>query len=321
MRSRRWILAALLTLVLAAMAVGCGGAGGGQEGDEPTQVGVVLKDNTNPFFISVGEGASAADDEMDNVGVMVDAARAETDIQDQIAKVESMIAQGVDVLAVAPSGTQLQPVLDRAVNQGIPVILIDSDLPEWDGKSTLIATDNREASRVAVEQMAEQLGGEGKMGVVGLPGVPVVDERVEGARDALEDTNIEIVQEVNGESDQQTALNATEDMLTRTPDLDAVWAATGNNGLGAQRATELAGQAEDILVYSFDGTEPELESIAAGDLDGAVAQRPFEIGEKAVETALKIAQDEEVPAEINTGFDIVTEENVDEFLSGEETTS
>jgi ribose transport system substrate-binding protein len=301
---------------MVAVLAACGGAGsqGGSQGGDPVRVGVIVKDNTNPFMISVQDGAKAADSRLDAAEVMVDAARTETDIDDQIAKVEAMMSRGVQVLAIAPNAPQLEPVLDRAVNQGIDVMLIDSDIPGWDGETTLIGTDNRKASKVAVEQMAEEMGGEGKMGVVGIPGIPVVDERVDGARDAIEDTQIEIVQEVNGQSDQQVALNVTEDMLRRNPDLAAIWAPSGNNGLGAVRAAELAGKSDDILIYSFDGTEAELESVKAGKLDGSVAQRPEEMGELAVETALEVARGRDVAPEINTGFDVVTEENVDEFL-------
>lgn len=304
------MILASMVAVLAA----CGGAGGGQ-GSDSVRVGVIVKDNTNPFMISVQDGAKAADSRLDNAEVMVDAARAETDINDQIAKVEAMMTRGVQVLAIAPSAPQLEPVLERAVNQSIDVILIDTDIPGWDGEATLIGTDNRKASKVAVEQMAEEMGGEGEMGVVGIPGIPVVDERVDGARDAIEDTQIEMVQEVNGQSDQQVALNATEDMLRRYPDLAAIWAPSGDNGLGAVRAVELAGKSDDILIYSFDGTEAELESVKAGKLDGSVAQRPDEMGELAVETALEVAQGQDVAPEINTGFDVVTKENVDEFLN------
>ena len=60
----------------------------------------------------------------------------------QIAKIDTMLAQGIDVLAVAPPGDAFKPVLDRAKGLGVKVIFIDQQVPDWEGETTFIATDN-----------------------------------------------------------------------------------------------------------------------------------------------------------------------------------
>src|SRR5215203_2573016 len=70
---------------------------------------------------------------------------------------EDVLTKQVDALAVAPTAPdQLQPVLERASKQ-VPVIIIDSDIPGWNGKVSYIGTDNVKGGEVAGEYIVDQL--------------------------------------------------------------------------------------------------------------------------------------------------------------------
>jgi ABC-type sugar transport system substrate-binding protein len=72
-----------------------------------------------------------------------------TDAQAQITAIQNMVTRGAEALAVAPIGPQVEPTLEQAIKQGVTVVLIDNDLPNLNGKSSYVGTDNPKGGEVA----------------------------------------------------------------------------------------------------------------------------------------------------------------------------
>ncbi len=308
------------TLVAVTLLLGLSSCGGDDEpaagdkavGDGPVKVGMVLKDNVFEFWTDMEKGGREV--AQGEIELLVDSPKEEDPVA-QIAKVESMITRQVDALVVAPAGPQLQPVLDRAVKRDIPVVLVDTDIPGWDGKSSFVATDNVASAKAAVTAMVEQLEGSGRLALVADPGIPVLGLRVQGAKEAVDGTDVEIVQTVRSDCDIQTAQNVTEDLLRAQPDLDGIFAVCGGNSIGAGQAIRTSGKKpDDLLVYGHDGFQIELQAIKKGDVDGTVKQLPIEMGKLGTEAAVAAARDQTVEPEIVVPFTVVDDENVDEFI-------
>lgn len=315
-------LAAALMLMLAA----CNGDGGdeaapdaeaGGDGDgEGVTVGFVVKALDQEFWLTVEEGAQSAAAEDDSVELLLDGATDETAVEEQLALIEDMVTRGVDALAVAPlAPEQAQPTLQRAVDQGIPVLLVDTDIPEWDGKLTFIGTDNTTAGEAAGEYIVEQLGGEGTAAILeGVPGNTTTDSRAEGAGNVLEEAGVDVVAQLPANSDRAEGRSVTEDILTANPEVDALFAANDQMALGALEALEAAGrEGDDVVVVGFDGTSEAAEAILEGRMDASVAQMTALMGETGVEEAAAAARGEDVEARIDTGYEMVTEENAEEY--------
>lgn len=313
---RRYIGLLVLVLSIATSFSACGGneeEAASESADKTLKVGVVLKDNVFEFWTDIEAGAREAAREA-NVEITVDSPK-EEDAVAQIAKVEAMVTRQVDALIVAPSGPQLQPALERAVERGIKVVLVDTDVPGWTGKTSLIATDNVESSKAGVTEMVEQLEGSGKIAVITDPGVPVLQLRLDGAKQAVEGTDVEIVQTARNDCDIEKAQNVTEDLLKAQQDLDGIFAACAGNSIGAGQALRTSGiPPEDILIFGHDGFQVELEEIEKGLIDGTLKQFPVEMGKLAVQTVSKAARGEKVESQIEVPFTVVTKENLDEFL-------
>ena len=77
-----------------------------------------------------------------------------TDDEGQIAAIESMVTQGVKAIAITPTSPNVESALQEAVDKGIKVVLVDNDIPGWDGKSSLVATDNLAGGKLAGAFMA-----------------------------------------------------------------------------------------------------------------------------------------------------------------------
>lgn len=296
-------------------------AGGQKEAEEEGnfKIGYVVKSLDQEFWLAVEKGAKDADAEFDNVEVFLDGATSETQVEEQIALVEDMITRGANALVVAPTApAQLLPVLESAVADGIPVLLVDTDIDDWDGKTTFIGTDNIAAGEIAGKYVIEQLSEGSEVALLeGIPGVTTSVHRIKGFTDGLNSSgkDIEIVEQLTAKWDRAEAVSVTEDILTAHGEVDAILAANDQMALGAVEAVRAAGiDFEDILIVGFDGNPGAAQSILDGEMDASVAQMPYQMGYKGVEAARDLLMGKEISRRIDTGAELVTEENAEKFL-------
>ncbi|WP_324651905.1 sugar ABC transporter substrate-binding protein [Georgenia sp. H159] len=321
-RHRTALAAAALTsaLVLAACGGDDGGEPGGGDGTGDAEgdytVAVVLKTLSSPFWLQVAggveDGAEAA-----GVEVTLAGATAETQVQEQIDKVRAAITQQVDALVVAPTqAEQLQPILQQAVDADIPVLLVDTDIEDWDGKETFVGTDNYAAGVTAGEYILEQTDS-GSIAVIrGVPGNPSTDSRIDGALDTIEDSGIEVVADLAANSDRAEGRSVMADILQSNPDVSIVFAANDDMALGALEAIKSAGvNLEDILVIGVDGTSDAVDSMLAGELDASIAQNSYDMGRTSVELAVELLEGGTIEERVDTGVTVVTAETAEEYGS------
>jgi simple sugar transport system substrate-binding protein len=304
-------LVALLGLSIAA----CGGEDeqAATGGAETVKVGVVLK-TFNDFFSAMKTGI----DKMPKEGIDVLGVEAPGDgveAQPQINAIQNMVARGADALVVSPVGAQVQPTLEQAINQGVKVVMVNEDLPDLAGKSSVVITDNLKGGELAGKYLKEQMNGKGKLAIMsGIPGVQALDQRVDGVLNQIKGTQIEVVTTLRTDCDQTKGVNVMQSIGSTHPDVDAIYAACGPPILGGiQTLKKNDPFTKDPLLVGFDALPDEARAILAGDETASVAQFPQKMGTIGVETAAKAARGEQVPAHIDTGTQIVTKENAQKF--------
>ena len=94
-----------------------------------------------------------------------------------------------------------------------------------------------------------------------------------------------IVNSISAEWDRLKALNITADTLTRTPDLNVVFAANDMMALGAVEALRAAGKTDSVLIVGVDGVPDARKAILAGRMTASIAQLPYLIGKRSVTLA------------------------------------
>jgi simple sugar transport system substrate-binding protein len=282
--------------------------------EETIKLGLITKFPVDFFFVIEDAAAEWAAGHPE-VELITGQGTAGDDHEGQIAIIESMVAQGVQGIAVTPTGPQVQPALDAAVAAGVKIVLIDNDLPDWDGKSAVVATDNYAGGVLAGEWLRDQLSDGDTLAVLeGVAGVPALDARVEGMMEGLGDRDVEVVQQLPTDCDQVKGQEAAEAILTANPDVTAIYGACGPPIIGALEAISNADRSPDsIVVVGFDASPDELAAIQAGTEDATVAQFPAKMGELGMETLLQAVLGEEVEALVDTGTAIVTVDNVGDF--------
>lgn len=310
-------VAALSALSLLAGCTSSGDAGGGAGDDGSVTVAFVAKALDSPFWVTVTDGAKSATEDDADIDVKTAAGSSEAAVEEQIQKIETFITQGVGALAVAPtSPDELRPILSDAISQGIPVILVDTNIPDLDGVTSFVGTDNERGGEEAAEYIKEQLPDGGKIGLItGTAGVTSVEDRIRGVENGLEGSNIEIVATVSAEGNtRDNGVSAAEDLLTAHPDLDAIFTAGDEPALGAIKAIESAGlNPEDFIIVGFDASPDGVAAIEAGKMSASIAQFPSEMGRLGVLTAAAAARGESVEKTVDTGVEVVTKDNAADF--------
>lgn len=305
----RVLTAVLAALMLAAVTVGCSSSA--QESSR--EVGVVVKTLSQPFWLYMKAGAESAAN-AGGVRAEVTGATEEAAVQEQVDKIRAMISRSVSALVVAPTEPkQLQPILQQAVDQGIPVLLVDTDIPDWDAKTSFIGTDNLAAGKVG-GQYALTVANSGNLAILaGTPGNTATQNRVDGFKEAINGSGLNVVAELSANSDRAQGRSVTADILQRNPDLTMIFAANDEMALGAVQAVDAAGKAEQVSIIGFDGTKDAVDAILAGTMAGSVAQNPFKMGEAGVQAAIKASDGESVDKRIDTGSTMVTPDNAADF--------
>jgi len=318
MRNRSVQYAIVFVIMLGA-ALGVSSCDGDDEasggpGDERVSVGLVVPSLQFAYFRSMREGAEAA---AKRLGVDLSVGSGETgiDFQEQINQVDVFLTQQVDGLVVAPaSPPEFRPTLQEAVDMDIPVVLADIPDDDFDDQTAYVGTDNLEGGRRAGEYVAEELGGSGTVGVLTLPTDPGVQSRVKGFRQTAEAAGLEVVGVLPTDCNLERGLSASEDLLTANPDLDAIFSACGLPAISAARAARAAGiDRDEILIVGFDASAEEAPFLRSGLEDASIGQFPYKMGEEAVEAVYAAIQGEKVQPTINTGVEIVTKANLEQY--------
>ncbi len=287
-------------------------AAGGEA--KPLNIAVIVKSVTSDYWKTVGAGVEAAMKADPSITASFLGPNEETDIEGQIRIIESQISAGVDALAVAPSqADQVQPTLEKAVAAGIPVILVDTDLANFSNKSAFVGTDNKLGGQLGGEFIVKALKAGDEVAIIrGAAGDPVHNLREGGAKEAMEKAGLKVVAVQPADSDRAKGQTVAENLLTANPNLKGIFCTNDEMALGAANAAKSAGK--QVVIVGFDATNDALMAIEEGTMSGSIAQFPTKIGELGTLTAAKVARGEKVDAFVNTGVEVVSKDNLDQFL-------
>ena len=268
-----------------------------------------------PYFQTMEDAAKAWAKDHPNVEIVYGQGKSATDIEGQIALIEKMVAQGVQGIAITPVDPSVATTLDKAVAAGVKVVLMDNSIPGWKNGTSLATTNNLEAGKLAGQYLKTVLKDGDKLGILeGVPGVPSLDDRVNGMLEGLKGVNADIVGKGATDCTEEKGINVAQDILTANPELKAIYSACGPPAAGAAQAIKNAKLDHHIILVGFDFCCGEPEAITAGDEDASVAQFPAKMSEYGVDALVKAINGEKVEPLINSGAALVTKDNMKDFM-------
>ena len=320
MRMSRGLMAA----AVAALAVaGCGGvqkhessSGGGTTKSGPIRVAVVPKAVGFSFWEDAHKGAECAASKVKDVNVSWDGVAAETDVSGQVDLLQNFLASGVNGLVYAATDAKtLANVTNQALQKGTPVMNIDSGTNPQPRSVPVFATDNVAAAQKVPDLIAKQLGKKGGK-VAFIPfqaGTVTNDQRTQGFKEGLKrHPELKLVATQSSQSDVNTALRVTQDILTAHPDLNAIFAANEPGVIGAAQAVRQAGKTGKIVIVGWDAAPDEVKGVQSGAISALVVQNPFRMGYDAVNAMVKRIRQGSKSAGEDTGVTFVTKQNIND---------
>ena len=242
----------------------------------------------------------------------------------QVADVDSMIAQGIDVLFLPPREEKpLIPAVMKAKAAGIPTFLVDRSVDPnvaTAGKDyvAFLGSDFVDQGRRVAEWTLENFKGD--KGIIveleGTTGSSPANDRKKGFDDVMAaKDNMEIVASQSGDFARDQGRQVMETLLQAHPDVNIVYAHNDEMAIGAIQALELAGRkpGEDVMVVSIDGTRDALQAIIDGKMGVTVESSPF-FGPVACEVMNRYAEGETIEPWVQVKDRIFTKENAAEFI-------
>ncbi|NTJ43690.1 sugar ABC transporter substrate-binding protein [Agrobacterium larrymoorei] len=283
-------------------------------------IGVSMSD-LDKFRTALLNGIVAHGQTISGLKVVVE--NAMSDNEQQKKQVQKLIADKVDAIILAISDGDLGPQMTKmAADAGVPLIYINNlpsnvlDLPE---NQVVVASDEKESGTLQTKQVCTLLKGKGRIVVLmGEPFHAAARTRTNDISDVLstsECKGLEIVERQAAYWSSEYADQQMQEWITAGVKFDAVIANNDEMAVGAIRAMKRAGiSMKNVVVAGIDATDDALAAMVAGDLDVTILQSAVGQGATAVDAAVKLINKQKVSRENNVPFELVTPENVAQYL-------
>ncbi|WP_019586209.1 ABC transporter substrate-binding protein [Deinococcus apachensis] len=268
------------------------------------KVGFAQTESNNPWRLAQ---TKSMQDEAKKMGWQLVYTDAAGSAAKQVSDVDSMIAQRVDAIFLAPREEKpLAAAVKKARAAGIPVILLDRNVDPSLAKAgqdyvTFIGSDFVQEGQRAAEWLTKKMNG--KATIIELQGTtgssPANDRKAGFANYIKKYPGMKIVASQTGDFARDKGRQVMETLLQAHPDVTAVYAHNDEMALGAIAALEAAGKkpGKDVMIVSIDGEKDALQAIIDGKLGATVECNP-RFGPKAFETLMRYAKGEKIPAKI-----------------------
>lgn len=238
----------------------------------------------------------------------------EGDISKQIANLEDLIAQEVDVIITTPNDTTaLNATLQEARDAGIKVILLCAGI-DGDTYDTLITVDEKEFGRVGAQWLVDQLGGTGKIVALnGISGLSTSELRYEGAK-AVFDANpgIEVLAVEDANWDYATGKTVMSDLLAAYLEINGVWSQGGSMTLGAMEAFEAANR--ELVPMTGEDNNGLMKKWKALGSDGIGCAKPTWLSRIALESAVAFMNGADVEKDQIYDVQTITTDKIDQYV-------
>lgn len=267
-------------------------------------------DSRNDFWTSLIDGAELAAEEFD-VEIEVVGGSTEEDVDGQIRKIKESIEKEPDAILVAPCDySKTSDVLQQVVDNGIPLILLDSVI-DRDIAVSVVSTDNHLAGKELGEFTRKLLDEDSVIGIVGhVKGTSTAIEREEGIKEGLSEDVEKIADIVYCDSSYEKAYSLTTDMLNYYPDINIIVGTNEYATVGATRAVKDMGLAGKVKMVGFDNSVEEIQLLEEDVIQGIIIQKPFNIGYLGVDQAVKAITGKDTEKEVDSGCKLITKENM-----------
>jgi fructose transport system substrate-binding protein len=300
--------------VLGLLVAGCG------EEKAPVTVGLITKQETNPYWVTMREVAEDTAGEHD-VELLTATGRTDVDVESQVRALEAMVRRGAKGILIAPTDSEaVVPAIEQARGAGVAVIAVDTPTQPESAVDALFATDNRRAGALIgryARAKAEEEGIEPRIAMLDLaPDIRSGELRRQGFLEGFgaSDGDPRIVGAADTEGDEDKAREAMAQILREEPDVNVVYTVNEPAAFGAAAALEDAGKSDgDVILVSVDGGCKAIkDGVRPGVIDATAQQFPENMAREGVRTLAEAARGGDAPSGyLDTGVELITGDAAD----------
>ncbi|WP_165452758.1 substrate-binding domain-containing protein [Paenibacillus thalictri] len=247
------------------------------------------------------------------------------DLSAFIATIDQVCAQkpaGVTVVGWDPALTE---AVNRCMDQGVPTITDDADLPN-SKRFSFVGTDWYDIGVQQAKAMVKATGGKGEIATLSMVNADNMKRAVAGFTDTLKGTELKIVAQEDDGGDSSTAASKTASLLSAYPNLLGIAGFDSESGAGIVRALEEAGKVGKVKVTAMEQTPEFLNTVKEGKVDAIIIQKRELFTYYAIKTLYDFNHNglsvngltgweaNPVPVNINTGLLVVTKDNIGKLL-------
>jgi fructose transport system substrate-binding protein len=322
------LLAAGCAVTLALGTAACGGDSGGS-GGKPV-VGLITKTDTNPFFVKMKAGAQQAAGQQ-GVSLQTFAGKQDGDNESQVQAVENLISAGAKGFLITPNDSKaIVPSIDKAHQQGMLVIALDTPTDPANAVDATFATDNYQAGKLVGQWAKAKFAKEGKQAKIAMLDlnanqVSVDVKRDQGFMDGF-GINFGDANKIGDENDPRIAghdvtngnedggRTAMENLLQKDPSINLVYTINEPAAAGAYQALKSAGKDKAVTIVSIDGGCPGVDNVKAGVIGATSMQFPLKMASLGIEAIAAFAKDGTKPKAtegkdfVDTGTQLITDQ-------------
>src|SRR5690348_14456501 len=246
----------VLVLVAAVALLSAGLVACGQKKERVT-VGLIVKRNTNPFWVTMKDTAQDTAND-DNVKLLTAAGKSDIDNASQVAALAKMTAEGAKGIMITPADSKaIVPAIEKARRAGVTVIALDTPTQPASAVNALYATDNERAGRLIgqyAKAKAAQQHLTPKIAMLDLaPGITSGELRDKGFLEGfgIKDGDPAIVGSAGTLGETARAQDALRTLLKQHPDINVVYTVNEPAAFGAAEALKSAGKSNgDVILVS-----------------------------------------------------------------------
>lgn len=290
---------------------------GGTTGGGGKKVAFVTN-NASDYWTIARKGVEKADAELADVSVEFKIP-ADGTAAEQKRIVDDLLSVGTQGIAISPVDPDNQTQLINDTAQKALVLTQDSDAPN-SNRALYVGTDNVAAGRQAGDLIKEAIPNGGKiMLFVGKSDARNAAERIQGIRESVKGSNIEIIDVRTDDTDRVRAKSNAADTMVKYPDVVGLVGLWSYNGPAIVGAVKDAGKAGQIKVICFDEEDETLAGVKDGSIYATVVQQPYEFGYQSVKLMSQILNGDKsaIPAnkQINVPTLVIKKDSVDAFIT------
>ena len=290
---------------------------------------LITKNDSNPFFVKMREGAEAKAAEM-GLDFQAYAGVTDGDAAPQITAIENCVAAGAKGILITASNDSVAPALIAARAAGTLVIALDTPLSEAEAQDMTFATDNFQAGLLIGQWAKATMGdaaADAKIAMLDINtdnisvdvqrdtgflvgfGIEVPDLSIMGS-----ETDPRVVGHATSNASVEGGVTAMESLLALEPGINVVYTINEPAAEGAYQALQNAGKTEGVLIVSVDGGCPGVENVKAGVIGATSQQYPLLMASKGVEAVAQYIADGSKPMAsegltfFNTGVNLITDQ-------------